>query len=69
MGEGNDNAICLDWYGLLDDRQRKELALARIYAQQFHHGTTGHNQLMLIALMADMMDSYVEFIKAQEAKE
>ena len=44
------------WDELLDERQRKELALAILYAREFAHGTTGHNQLMLIARLAEMLD-------------
>lgn len=44
------------WPTILDDRQRKELALARLYAKDFAHGTTGHNQLMLINKLGEMLD-------------
>lgn len=44
------------WRSQLDERQLKEVELAVIYAENFHHGTTGHNQLMLIAQMAKMLD-------------
>lgn len=45
-----------DWQKLLDERQKKELDLAILYARDFHHGTTGHNQLMLIAMLAEMLN-------------
>lgn len=44
------------WRELLDERQLKEIQLAEIYARDFHHGTTGHNQLMLIAQLVDALD-------------
>lgn len=44
------------WRELLDERQLKEIELAVIYARDFHHGTTGHNQLMLIAWLVDALD-------------
>lgn len=44
------------WRSELDERQLKELKLAIIYAEDFHHGTTGHNQLMLIAKLAEILD-------------
>jgi hypothetical protein len=45
-----------EWQKLLDERQKKELDLAILYAHDFHHGTTGHNQLMLIAALAEMLN-------------
>lgn len=45
-----------EWQKLLDQRQKDEVALARFYAQGTKHGTDGHNRLMLIAKMADMLD-------------
>jgi len=45
-----------DWRTLVDERQRKEIALAEVYARDFNHGTTGHNQLMLIARLAELLD-------------
>lgn len=44
------------WRELLDERQAKEVELSTLYARDFHHGTTGHNQLMLIAWLADALD-------------
>lgn len=49
--------IPADWREtLIDDRQRKETAFAELYATEFNHGTTGHNQLMLIARLAELLD-------------
>ena len=36
----------------LDERELKEIKLALIYADQFAHGTAGHNRLILIAKLA-----------------
>lgn len=44
------------WESQLDNRQHKELRLAQLYAKDFAHGTTGHNQLMLIARLADLLN-------------
>ena len=44
------------WRSLFDERQLKEIDLAVIYARDFHHGTTGHNALMIIAKMAALLD-------------
>lgn len=49
--------IAHDWRDtLIDDRQRKEVTFAELYAADFNHGTTGHNQLMLIARLAELLD-------------
>lgn len=44
------------WREQLDEKQRKEVAWAETYQTQFQHGTTGHNQLMLIARLVHMLD-------------
>lgn len=41
---------------LFTDRQQQEIKLAGVYAADFAHGTTGHNQLMLISQMSDMLN-------------
>lgn len=46
------------WDDLIDERQTNEVLLARVYAADFAHGTTGHNQLMLIAKMSECLDVY-----------
>lgn len=43
------------WQSLLDERQRKEVEFALLYSSMFAHGTTGHNQLMLIAKLASVL--------------
>lgn len=45
-----------EWQSLLDQRQRDEIILARFYARGTKHGTDGHNRLILLAQMADMLD-------------
>ncbi len=40
-----------------DDRQLKEIILARHYADSFAHGTDGHNRLLLIAQMSRSLES------------
>ena len=44
------------WMVYLDERQIKEIVLARIYADDFNHGTDGHSRLILIARLADILD-------------
>jgi hypothetical protein len=45
-----------NWREILDERQLKELEFATVYREQFHHGTSGHNQLMLIAQLGEVID-------------
>jgi hypothetical protein len=45
-----------EWLKELDERQRKEVEFALIYADGFAHGTDGHNRLLLIAKLARMLD-------------
>jgi hypothetical protein len=47
-----------DWTQELDERQQKELKLARLYAKDFAHGTDGHHRLLLIAKLADLLDKF-----------
>jgi hypothetical protein len=43
------------WKKLLDERQQKELEFAELYAADFHHGTDGHNRLLLLAKLSEML--------------
>lgn len=45
-----------DWRNRLDERQRQEVAFATLYTTQFNHGTTGHNQLLLIHRLAELLE-------------
>jgi hypothetical protein len=40
----------------LSEREQKEVAFAKVYAEQFAHGTAGHNRLLLIARLAELLD-------------
>lgn len=44
---------------ILDERELAEIHHALYYAQRLHHGTVGHNQLMLLAKMADALGFYL----------
>jgi len=39
----------------LTTRELSEFKHSMFYAQECHHGTTGHNQLMLLAKVADFL--------------
>lgn len=54
------------WMNALDERQQKELLLARLYAKDFAHGTDGHHRLLLIAKLAQMLDDGFGRVVAQQ---
>lgn len=43
------------WKQILDERQQKELEFAELYAKEFHHGTDGHNRLLLLAKLSELL--------------
>lgn len=57
-----------EWQRLLDGRQAKELNFAIGYVSEFAHGTAGHNRLMLIARIADILDIYERVVNRLLAK-
>jgi hypothetical protein len=52
-----------DWRSDFDPREQKEIQLAELYAREFHHGTTGHNDLMIIANMSKMLDTVASTVE------
>ena len=51
-------ATGLNWILLFEKtRQRPEITLDCIYADQYHHGTDGHNSRMIIAKFAGILDA------------
>lgn len=40
------------------ERQLPEIDFNILYADQFHHGTVGHNERLVMAKMAKLLDSY-----------
>ena len=46
------------WMGRLDDRTRKHVLYAKVYARDFAHGAPGHLDLMTIAELAKLLDSF-----------
>ncbi len=46
------------WNAHFDERQNKEIAFSRFYAEDFNHGTDGHNAKIIIAKMARLLDQY-----------
>lgn len=45
-----------EWLSLLTDREKDEVKLAQLYAKEFNHGTDGHNRLILIAKLVDIIN-------------
>ncbi len=46
-----------DWrHTQLDERQRKEVQFAEVYAKDFNHGTVGHNTMLVVARLAALLD-------------
>jgi hypothetical protein len=54
--DGMEDTLPPQWFKQLDERQQHEVRFAQLYADTFSHGTDGHNRLLLIAKMADMLD-------------
>ena len=52
----------LHWRKLIDERQSKEIDFAVLYAGDFHHGTDGHNRLLLIAKLSEILDVMCEYM-------
>ena len=46
------------WAEFLSEREEKEVRLSCVYERDFAHGTAGHGEYMLIAKMANMLNSY-----------
>lgn len=44
------------WETYFDERQRKEIAFCLVYADDFAHGTDGHNIRLIVAKMAQLLD-------------
>lgn len=44
------------WETHFDERQRKEIAFCLVYADDFAHGTDGHNIRLIVAKMAKLLD-------------
>lgn len=56
-----------NWWDALSEREQKEIKLATYYSDNLAHGTTGHNQLMLIAKLAAKINEMTIEKDAQNA--
>lgn len=43
------------WAGHLDERQLSQVRFSIIYARDFHHGADGHNNMMIIAKLVELL--------------
>ncbi len=43
------------WSGQFDERQLNQIRFSMIYAKDFHHGADGHNNMMIIAKMVELL--------------
>jgi hypothetical protein len=52
------NEEYFDWIeSFLTSRENEELTFAVLYAYHFHHGTDGHNRLMLLSKLNDLLET------------
>lgn len=58
----------MSWIDTLDDRQRREIAFARLYAKEFAHGTDGHHRLLLISALAELLDMQAGALQLARAR-
>lgn len=54
--EGKLDLKQMSWLDSFTIRETQEIGFAQVYTDQFTHGTDGHNRLLLIAKLADMLD-------------
>lgn len=60
----------LEWfYTNFDERERAEIMLACTYADNYHHGTDGHNRLMLIAKLYALLEGNFVIWKSTQTSE
>lgn len=51
------------WFDEFDERQQQQIRFSRLYAREFHHGANGHNDMMIIAKMAELLDELERQVK------
>ncbi len=50
------------WFGHFDERQQAQIRFAVLYAKDFHHGADGHNNMMIIAKMVELLGGIFEVV-------
>lgn len=56
----------ISWLIPFDARQIQEIRLCRLYKDQFAHGTSGHNEKLIIATMAEMLEQVCIDVEASK---
>lgn len=51
------------WAKLMDGRQQKEIQFDLLYSKEFSHGTDGHNARLIIARMAEILNTISAHVK------
>lgn len=46
------------WLEAFEERQQREIDLARLYVAQYNHGSPGHLHLQIIAKLAALLDAH-----------
>lgn len=46
-----------NWFDNFDERQKKQIKFATVYEVGFGHGADGHNNMLIIAKMASLLDA------------
>lgn len=46
------------WQAFFDERQLKEIEFCKIYAEQFRHGTDGHNIRLIVAKLVEILEEH-----------
>jgi hypothetical protein len=52
----------INWQSFFDERQLKEINFNIVYADNFAHGTDGHNARLIVAKMAELLNLIQEHI-------
>jgi hypothetical protein len=55
--ESTSVEVSADWRDFFDERGKKQISFAAIYARDYHHGADGHNNMLIIAEMAKLLDT------------
>lgn len=45
----------VSWKDVFDERQLKDIAFCQVYAKNFGHGADGHNRMLVVAKMVEVI--------------
>jgi hypothetical protein len=63
-----DEGSNTNWAILFSERDLKEIAFCKLYADQFAHGTDGHLIRLIVARLAAQLDVQEQMLKELRAK-